>query len=272
MPKLPDATHMGAVTLTVADLDASVAFYVGAIGLQVLQQNKDVVELGTAQTLVRLVEEPGVRPKPARATGLYHFALLTPSREDLSLALKRLAQAENPLHGASDHLVSEALYLNDPDGHGIEIYRDRPRSEWITSADGIKMDTLPLDLQALWHDSPDSIEPQMAPATTMGHVHLHVPDLREASQFYNGKVGFDLMCTFPGALFVAAGGYHHHLGLNTWAGKQKPPEGTARLVQFDIHLGSAEAVGKVAQSMYRVFTDAVEFVYFLSDSRIRFCV
>lgn len=115
---------------------------------------------------------------------------------------------------------------------------------------GVKMDTLPLDLQQLWNESSDAVDPVMAFNTVMGHVHLHVPDLEQARSFYIDQLGFDLMCTFPGALFVAAGGYHHHLGLNTWAGNGLPPEGTAKLLQFDIHLGSVDAIQRLAMSLF----------------------
>ena len=249
----PD-TSMGAVRLTVADLARSRAFYERAMGLRASDRDDGTLALGVPGEPA-LVELKGDSSAPAldqRATGLYHLAILMPSRRDLALAVARLAEARWPLDGASDHLVSEALYLSDPDGNGIEIYRDRPRREWREADGKLAMDTLPLDLDAVLDELSVLSERQpMAPAgTRMGHVHLQVSDLREAEQFYSGVLGFDVMVRgYPGALFVSAGGYHHHLGLNTWhsRGAAPPAPGAIGLRNFEIVLPSREELERVLE-------------------------
>jgi catechol 2,3-dioxygenase len=187
---------------------------------------------------------PHAIPKPRRSAGLFHFAILVPSRAALGRSLRRLADRQWPLSGASDHLVSEALYLDDPDGLGIEIYRDRPRERWQIMNGQVMMATDPLDLQSV-HDEPgaESTWTGLERGTTIGHVHLHVPHLDAAEAFYCGRVGFEpTLRGYPGALFVAAGGYHHHLGLNTWTGigAPPPPEHAVGLRAFTIESAAVE--------------------------------
>ena len=191
------------------------------------------------------LQQPAV-PKPRRTTGLYHFAILVPSRAALGRSLRRLVDARYPLTGAADHLVSEAIYLDDPDGLGIEIYRDRPRDSWRRLAGGqIAMSTDPLDVQnVLDEPGAETAWNGLDAATVMGHVHLHVPHLDTAEQFYCGRIGFDPMLRgYPGALFVSAGGYHHHLGLNTWAGvgAPPPPENAVGLQSFTIESSGVQS-------------------------------
>jgi catechol 2,3-dioxygenase len=199
-----------------------------------------VAELGAGgKTLLRLRGEPEAPPRPPHTTGLFHFAILVPSQAELGRTLLRLAERGWRLTGASDHLVSEALYLNDPDGIGIEIYRDRPREEWPHQGGTVQMATLPLDLQAITtaRDPESGLEPPLAPETVIGHVHLNVADLVDSEDFWCRDIGFDVMVrTYPGALFVSAGGYHHHLGLNTWngPGAPPPPEGAIGLERFEV--------------------------------------
>lgn len=219
---------LGPVALTVSDLDRSERFYSGVLGLSVLAREKRALVLGPAAgaPLLELTELPGARRVPPRTTGLYHFAILVPTRVDLASALRRVVQSRWPLSGSSDHLVSEALYLSDPDGNGIEIYRDRPRSEWSWQNGQIEMTLDPLDLDQLLAEAGGDEENQrgMPAKTIMGHVHLRVSDLRSASDFYRGVLGFDITNgLFPGALFLSAGGYHHHIGLNTWESKGASP-------------------------------------------------
>jgi catechol 2,3-dioxygenase len=188
--------------------------------------------------LIELHERKGAIPKPRRTTGLYHFAILVPSRAALGRSLRRLAEMRWPISGAADHLVSEALYLDDPDGLGIEIYRDRPRDTWRVVDGELAMATDPLDVQDV-ADEPGAEMPWtgLEAGTVMGHVHLHVPHLDTAETFYCGRIGFDpIVRRYPGALFVAAGGYHHHLGLNVWAGigAPPPPENAVGLRSFTI--------------------------------------
>ncbi|ADB53262.1 VOC family protein [Conexibacter woesei] len=259
-PSLPTSTSLGPIRLTVADLPASAAFYETVLGLRPLRADGDELRLGTAAgtPLVELVERADAAPRPARSSGLFHLALLLPSRAELALALRRLALARHPLEGASDHLVSEALYLSDPEGNGIEIYRDRPRAEWGREPDGqIRMATLPLDLDAVLAELPEDLDPGSpdpgVPAgAVIGHVHLQVSDLDQAEAFYNGVLGFDVVVRgYPGALFVSAGGYHHHLGLNTWASAGGAPNapGTRGLDRFTIVLPTAADVAAAGKRL-----------------------
>jgi catechol 2,3-dioxygenase len=252
-------TVIGTVRLTVADLDRSRSFYEQALGLQPSELDDGGLALGRAgePALIELRGDTSAPPLNRHATGLYHLAVLVPTRLDLALALARLAEARWPLDGASDHLVSEALYLSDPDGNGIEIYRDRPRDQWQRSAGGLEMATLPLDLSHLLGELTGTSSPQatVSAATRIGHVHLQVADLSQAEAFYHGLLGFDVMVRgYPGALFVSAGGYHHHIGLNTWhsAGASAPAPGTIGLRSFEVELPNAEKLdqllGRVRES------------------------
>ena len=225
---LPADAHIGQVSLTVRDLDRSLLFYRDVLGFAETHREGPLALLAPpgGRSLIELHERTDAIAKPRRSSGLYHFAILVPSRAALGRSLRRLADKRWPISGAADHLVSEALYLNDPDGLGIEIYRDRPRDTWRSSAAArLAMATDPLDLQAI-HDEPGADTPWtgLEAGTVMGHVHLHVPHLDTAEAFYCGRIGFEPMVRgYPGALFVAAGGYHHHLGLNTWVGVGAPP-------------------------------------------------
>lgn len=241
---LPAATTMGAVELTVADLDRSLGYYGREVGLELLRREGARASLGAGEAeLLGLVEEPGARPA-ARHTGLYHFALRLPERADLALWLAHAARDRVPLLGLSDHFVSEAIYLTDPDGHGIEIYHDRPRDVWEGKV-GSRMTTDPLDLASLLGelDDPASEPFEGLPAgTDMGHVHLQVADLQDAVGFYRDLLGFELMAElFGSAAFLAAGGYHHHVGANTWhsRGAAPAPKGAAALRHATIVLPSA---------------------------------
>jgi catechol 2,3-dioxygenase len=227
-------TTLGEVHLTVSELARSVAYYRRAVGLEVLEQGAGRAMLGVAgRGLLVLVEEPGARPAVGH-TGLYHFALLLSRRADLALWLAHAARDRLPLVGLSDHFVSEALYLSDPDGHGIEIYWDRPRAVWEGQV-AARMTTLPLDVDDLLGelDEPGSEQYAGLPGdTVMGHVHLKVSAIPETVAFYRDALGLGLMAQLGAqAAFLGAGGYHHHLGANTWesAGASPPPPGTAAL-------------------------------------------
>jgi catechol 2,3-dioxygenase len=227
-------TTVGAVHLTVSDLERSLDYYRTAIGLDVLERENGRASLGTGgRELLALVEETGARPAVGY-TGLYHFALLVPERTDLARWLAHAIRDRVPLVGLSDHFVSEALYLSDPDAHGIEIYCDRARSVWEGEV-GTRLTTQPLDVENLLGEleEPASEPFDGLPAgTTMGHVHLKVSSIPETISFYRDRLGFGLMAQLGDkAAFLAAGGYHHHLGTNTWesAGAPSPPAGTAAL-------------------------------------------
>ena len=248
---IPATTRMGAVELTVGDLDRSLGYYGRSVGLGLLGREDGRASLGAGGTeLLGLVEEPGARPA-VRHTGLYHFALRVPERVDLARWLAHAARDRVPLLGMSDHFVSEAVYLTDPDGHGIEIYHDRPRDVWEGKV-ASRMTTDPLDVASLLGELDDpSAEPfdGLPAGTDMGHVHLQVADIPGAVAFYRDQLGFDLTAElFGSAAFFGAGGYHHHVGANVWhsRGAPPPPAGTAALRHATIVLPSAEERDAVA--------------------------
>ncbi|MFC4076656.1 VOC family protein [Salinithrix halophila] len=247
------STTISHVHLTVGDLERSLRFYRDTLGLQILEKNLRIVRL-TADGVIPLItleEETDAQPKPPGTMGLYHFAILLPERTDLARCLQHLLEIELPL-GASDHQFSEALYLKDPDGNGIEIYTDRPRNQWRQNEkDKLPAVSDPLDMAGLlslagnrtWNEFPEK--------TRIGHIHLHVGDLKKAEQFYCEGLGFEPTIRWNGALFVAAGGYHHHIGLNTWAGEgaPPPPPKSVGLQHFSLIAPNWEEIKRVAQQL-----------------------
>lgn len=226
--------HIGAVALRVADLAGLTAFYRDAIGLAVIQEEQGLATLGIdGEVLVRL--EQGAA-RPSSPAGLFHLAILLPSRSALADWVAHAAATRIALDGASDHLVSEALYLSDPEGNGIEIYRDRPRADWPRRAGAIQMATDRLDLQKLMGEAQAAPYAGMPSGTRMGHIHLRIGDTAEAEAFYVGKLGFDLMVRYPGASFMASGGYHHHIAGNIWNSRGAGPRaaGEAGLAYFEL--------------------------------------
>ncbi len=244
----------GPVRLRVANLDAQREFYERAIGLRPIEAADGVARLGFDGTpVVELDEGADAPPRPPRTTGLFHLAILVPDRPALAAALARAVRAGGRLSGASDHLVSEAIYLNDPEGNGIEIYRDRPRAEWERDGAEIRMSTLPLDVNGLLADLHED-EPQsgMPDGTRIGHIHLNVADLDDAERFYSGLLGFDVTVrSYPGALFLSTGGYHHHIGVNTWAGPgaPAPPAGSRGLEWFELAVDDAPRLAELEQRL-----------------------
>ncbi|MDP9766219.1 VOC family protein [Deinococcus enclensis] len=228
---------LGPVELTVSALDRSVAFYQQVLGLTLLSRDGTEATLGLPERpLVALHERPGALPVQPRSPGLYHLALLLPTRADLSRWVQHAARLGLRL-GQADHLVSEAFYLSDPDGHGIEVYRDRPSSEWRCQGGEVEMAGDPIDLDSLLTEPGADVPFTSLPdGTTLGHVHLRVADLAATEAFYAGVLGFDIVSRWPGALFVSVDGYHHHLGLNTWQsqGGALAPEGTSRLTRVTL--------------------------------------
>src|SRR4051794_21235170 len=237
--RLPADLRLGRVRLQVADLARSLDYYERVLGFRVLRRSGADAVLaahGGDTPLVELHEKPGVAPVPRRGRlGLYHFAILLPDRAALGRFVAHLAEVGERA-GASDHFVSEALYLQDPDGLGIEVYADRPRSAWRVEGGQISMATEPLDLADLVRAAGGERWAGMPAGTTVGHVHLHVGDLDEAAAFYHQGLGLDqVVWSYPGALFLSAGGYHHHLGLNTWAAGAAPAtDDDARLLEWEI--------------------------------------
>jgi len=246
MGELPADARLGAIRLRAADAERLARFYEQAIGLDVVQDGPRTALGVDGRALVELEPDPDAPPRPSHTTGLFHLALLVPTRADLARALRRVVAAGWRLTGASDHLVSEALYLSDPEGNGIELYRDRPRDDWPDAGGELRMDTLPLDLGSLLSEDDEAGDDAgMPPGTTLGHVHLQVADLAAAERFWVDALGLDVVVRgYPGALFVSAGGYHHHVGLNTWAGAgaPSPPDGALGLDRFEVVLPNAQAV------------------------------
>lgn len=249
-------TTIGLVHLAVADLERSLTFYQQNLGFQLHRRENSQVFLGAGGAdLLALGEEPGARPSRG-TTGLYHFAILVPSRQHLAQSLARLAETETAVQGFADHLVSEAIYLADPDGNGIEIYRDRPRADWPYRQGQIHMASEPLDVDGLLAEAAEKGETWrgLDPATTIGHIHLHVADLHQAETFYTEVLGFELVLRYgPSAAFVSAGGYHHHIGLNTWAGEgaPPPPPGSAGLRWYTILLPNHDELERLLQQIRR---------------------
>lgn len=246
--------YVDQVHLKVTELERSLTFYKEIIGLKVLSQTeKSAILTADGKTpLVTIGEPDGVTSKESRRSGLYHFALLLPSRADLAACLKHLVESGYPLQGASDHLVSEAIYLGDPDGNGIEIYADRPAERWQWMNDSIEMDTVALDVEDLFSQWKGGEWQGLPAGTIMGHIHLHVADLREAERFYCEGLGFEIVTRYGGqALFISTGKYHHHIGLNTWngVGASAPSNTSAGLEHYTIVFPSDEERQKAVERL-----------------------
>jgi catechol 2,3-dioxygenase len=219
---LGDATRLGGVELTITDLERALDFYTRVLGLSVRELDDRSAALGAGgEDLVTLRVVPGARPA-GRHAGLYHYALLFPSREELARVGRRVAESRTRIDGASDHGTHEAIYLPDPDGNGIELAADRPREQWpdMRGGDLFGSGPEPLDVGALFATIAEERRPSplAEPGLRVGHMHLHVGDLEPATRFYRDGLGFELMAAMPSAVFVAAGGYHHHVAFNTWRG------------------------------------------------------
>ena len=251
VPYLPATLRLGPVHLTVSTLDGSIAFYERALGLRLHDRDGEVATMGTgAEDLVVLVEEPGAA-LGGRHAGLYHYALLFEDRRDLARAVRRLASTQTRIEAASDHGVSESIYLRDPDDNGIELYADRPRTRWPPArrpGERVEIFTLALDMQALMATiDGEGPRAHASAGLVVGHVHLHVGDLERALGFYRDVLGFDLMADLGTAALVAAGGYHHHLGVNVWLGPDvtpRPPR-TAGLREWTILLAQRDEIAAV---------------------------
>ena len=255
--RLPAATRLGPVRLQIGDLARSLAFYEQVLGLRVVERDPARAVLaahGDDAPIVELDERPGARAmSPRGRLGLYHFAILLPDRPSLGRFVRHLAEI-GARAGAGDHLVSEALYLQDPDGLGIEVYADRPRSTWQRLGRELMIATDPVDVPDLVRAGGDAPWTGMPAGTVIGHVHLHVGDLAQGSAFFSDALGFDrITWRYPGALFLGAGGYHHHVGTNLWAGSGAKPagEGEPRLLEWTIEVPTAADVAAAAASLTR---------------------
>jgi catechol 2,3-dioxygenase len=250
-------TRIGAVSLSVADLARSVGFYRQALGFELLRSTPGgaVLGVGTAPLLL-LTEQPGALPWMVDGvTGLYHFAVLMPTRADLGRWLRHYVGLAFPPPGQGDHVVSEALYLRDPDGHGVEVYADRPREDWRWVDGQVQMGGGPVDVRGLFAEAERDGRPWsgMPPDATIGHVHLQVGDVAEAEAFYHGRLGFEVVARLPDARFLSAGGYHHHIGLNSWhsQGAGRAPADTAKLAYFTLALPSEAAYAATIERLGR---------------------
>jgi catechol 2,3-dioxygenase len=252
--RLPDASHIGRVRLQVADLDRSIAYYQKVLGMRVVSRADGKAELGPHgedRVLLEIVEKEGARQVPRRGLlGLYHFAVLLPDRAALGRFIAHLAEI-GAYAGMSDHLVSEAVYLTDPDGLGIEVYADRPRESWKIADRQLQMATNPLDAEDLVAAAGGRKWDGLPSGTVIGHVHFYVGDIDRAAAFYHAGLGLDkIVWSYPGALFMSAGGYHHHVGVNTWAAGATPAtDDDARLIEWELLLPSSGAVQEAAASI-----------------------
>jgi catechol 2,3-dioxygenase len=265
-------TKIGVVSIAVSDLERALAFYENALGFRQHRRQGQRAFLGAGgPDLLILNEVPGAQQTKG-TTGLYHFAILLPTRHDLARFLRHFADNDLRLQGFSDHLVSEAIYLSDPDGNGIEVYRDRPRSQWPRQDGRLQMATDPLDLQDLLAELTGEEPPwaKLPQETTIGHIHLHVSNLSRDERFYHEVLGFDVMTRYgASASFLSAGGYHHHVGINVWAGvgAAPAPENAAGLRWYTIDLPSREALDALLERLEEtgVATEEREEGLFLRD-------
>jgi catechol 2,3-dioxygenase len=246
---------VGTVTLKVSDLNRSIEFYTKSIGLTLFQHTDESAWLGAgSRPILRLEGLPGARAQAPNTTGLYHAAILLPDRHALAVKISQLQAQHTPL-GFADHLVSEAFYLSDPDGNGLELYRDRPRSEWTWQNQMVKMATDSIDFYSFFSevqpDDPALGRAALPDGTKLGHMHLRVADIPTAEMFYHAVLGFDVTARLPSALFLSAGGYHHHLGMNTWEsrGGNPPTEPSAGLREFSVVLPSAAELDRLVRQV-----------------------
>lgn len=259
--RLPESTHLGRVRLQVADLDRSLGFYEKVLGMRVLRRTADSITLGShgeEREIAHLRQLRTARPVPRRGLlGLYHFAILLPDRASLGRFVAHLAEIGERA-GMSDHFVSEAVYLTDPDGLGIEVYADRPRDAWRYDERQLYMTTNHLDVNDLVRSAGGERWTGMPAGTVLGHVHLYVDDIDEAAAFYHDALGFDkVVWSYPGALFLSAGGYHHHLGTNTWAkGAARATDADARLLEWEIVVPTRKDADEAARHVKEAGYDA----------------
>ncbi|MFD1039110.1 VOC family protein [Virgibacillus byunsanensis] len=246
-------TYVGHVELKVKDLARSLKFYKEVIGFQLLEQTEHqaVLSADGKTALLTIVQPENVMAKQGNTTGLYHYAILLPSRVELGKVLKHFIALNQPL-GSSDHLVSEALYLSDPDGNGIEIYIDRHSSDWNWNHGQVEMTVDPIEAKSILAEAEGETWSGLPTGTVMGHIHLHVSELQKTEEFYSKGLGFDTVCRFgQQALFMSTGSYHHHIGLNTWAGVGAPaaPKNGVGLKVFSLVYPNEKSRGEVVEQL-----------------------
>ena len=253
--KIPDDTIIQSIDLSVSNLDKSMDFYSRLIGFKKIPSEGNAVFLsanGKPPYIISLTENKNGKSPARNNTGLYHIAIRFPNRKELAKVFLRLFENKTKFHGFSDHLVSEAIYLADRDGNGVELYIDRPKKSWKWTLGQVEMDTLPLNLQVITGelDDKDSIKDDIHPDTRIGHIHLKVSDLFKAEKFYNHLLGFIVTnSSYPGALFLSAGGYHHHIGTNVWESKNgsPPPENSLGLKSFTISIPDKNYIKEIGE-------------------------
>jgi catechol 2,3-dioxygenase len=254
---LPHNTTISGIELMVSNLEKSLKFYNEQIGFQVFEKRNNYALLsasGKPPYQIFLQEFRGGEAVSRRTAGLYHIAVKVPNRKLLASVLTKLSQTKVKFHGFSDHLVSEAMYLADPDGNGIEIYSDKPKEQWKWDKGQVKMETLPLDIESLMNEvrGTSSNGKGIHPDTILGHIHLRVSDLTKAENFYSKALGFEVTTReYPGALFMSAGGYHHHIGANIWSGQNIPPtpENSLGLEHYVIKIPDMDILNKIINNL-----------------------
>lgn len=273
----PPSVYVGEVVIQVTDLQRSLQFYREIVGFQYVKETKGkaVLSADGNTPLLTLVQPADVTEKQERKTGLYHFAILLPTRKDLSSFLRHLVEKGLPI-GASDHLVSEALYFSDPDGNGIEVYRDREASQWGWQEGKVAMATEPLDGKGLLAVS-DEKWSNLPAETIMGHIHLHVSELEKTEEFYVEGLGFDVVTRYPGALFISTNGYHHHIGANVWNGAGAPPpsENSVGLKWFTLEFPTEERLEETVNALKNIDASVEKEdggYYTLDPSQNRICM
>ncbi len=251
---LPDETHVSHVQLRIRNLARALGFYQTVIGLQVVDRSPVTVTLsatGSAPAILLLTEDPNAVPRPQRATGLYHLAIRYPTRRDLAHALVRLVQASYTISGGSDHPFGSSIYLEDPDGNGVELYFDLPRSQWPPRRNGLIVlaGNAPLDFDGLLAAvDGEEVPAHAAAGTDMGHLNLHVPDLAAAEVFYRDFLGLEITAHIgPGGRFLATGGYHHHIAINNWAGKPPAPKNAAGLISYRLTVPDMQVLANLEE-------------------------
>jgi len=258
-PRIAESTRLGYAHLRVRDLERSLSFYLDVMGFKLVSGGAHTATLsatGRGPGLLVLTEKKDASPRPPRSTGLYHVAIRVPGRRALAQTIQHLGESNWPVEGFADHDVSEAVYLADPDGNGLEVYADRPRDEWPLRNGMVEMVTEPLDLDSLMRELENWADPWngLDPATDIGHVHLRVSDLARSEAFYRNVLGFDVtQRDLVGALFFSAGGYHHHLGANVWSSENgsRPPADAVGLISFSF-LIPADALREVEERLRQV--------------------
>jgi len=263
---IPDKTRIQSIDIRVRDLKDSLNFYSDLNGFKIVDQNDFEAILsstGVLPYIIKLTEDKSAPVRIKGSTGLFHMAFLFPNRKELARVFMRLFKNNIKFQGFSDHLVSEAIYLLDPDGNGVELYTDKPRDQWQESHGQILMDTLPLDLSKVTSELDDpEIWNGIHPDTTLGHIHLNVSELKKAEEFYNEILGFRITNTqFPKALFLGAGGYHHHIGSNTWMldKRAKADENSLGMTSFTIRIPDDNYINLISEraeeNKLNVFSD-----------------